>query len=140
MIAALGPPHRAEWIEALHSGPDERPIRLQLVEHARVIALFFRDLHRGLGLLQAAGIDPARACEREHSTPEQAFRAFVSWLQRAQEQRRLAACDIEVVASTILGSLHGHAFTAQIHGQKNAPASEEYVERFVNVLWSGIGV
>ncbi|MEO1270263.1 MAG: TetR/AcrR family transcriptional regulator [Myxococcota bacterium] len=144
MIAALGPPQKVEWIVVLDSGPDDRPIRTQLVEHARVIASFFRELHQGLGLLQAAGIDPARACgpTRDHSTPEQAFRAFVSWLQRAQEQGRLADnCDLEIVASTILGSLHGHAFTAQIHGQENAPpASDEYIERFVNVLWHGIGV
>lgn len=144
MIAALGPPQKVEWVAVLDSGPDERPIRTQLVEHVRVIASFFRELHRGLGLLQAAGIDPARACERtrvDHSTPEQAFRALVSWLQRAQEEGRLADCDLETVASTILGSLHGHAFTTQLHGRESAPpASEEYVERFVNVLWRGIGV
>ena len=144
MIAALGPPPNVEWMTALEQGPDARPIRTQLVEHAQVIAAFFRGLHRGLGLLQAAGIDPARACERpsfEHSTPEQAFRLVVAWVRRAQEAGHLTDCDLEIVASTVLGSLHGHAFTAQIHGPESAPpASQEYVERFINVLWRGIGV
>ena len=143
LIAALGPPRQVEWLAVLDAGPDERPIQTQLVEHAQVIASFFRELHRGLGLLQAAGIDPGRACEQpavDNVTPEQAFRTFVAWLRRAQEQGRLADCDLETLASTILGSLQGHTTTSQIHPRADGPlASEEYVERLVNMLWLGIG-
>ncbi|MEO1035954.1 MAG: TetR/AcrR family transcriptional regulator [Pseudomonadota bacterium] len=144
LIAALAPPEKVAWIADLESGPDERPIQTQLVEHVRVIASYFREVYVGLGLLQAAGIDPTKACEQtraDHAAPEQAFRAVVSWLQQAQEQGRLAECDVETVASSILGSLHGHAFITQLRGMANAlPASDEYVERFVSVLWRGIGV
>ncbi|MEM7602531.1 MAG: TetR/AcrR family transcriptional regulator C-terminal domain-containing protein, partial [Verrucomicrobiota bacterium] len=67
--------------------------------------------------------------------------SLVSWLQQAQGEGRLAHCDVEIVASIILGSLQGHAFTNQIHGQNNVPSnSEEYVERLINSMWNGIGV
>ncbi|MCB9763868.1 MAG: TetR/AcrR family transcriptional regulator [Alphaproteobacteria bacterium] len=144
LIAALGPPKKVPWVAELESGPDERPVRQQLVEHAQVIATYFRELQRGLGLLQAAGIDPSRAFESkedEESQPAQAYRTFVGWLQRARDEGRIADCDIETVASTILGSLHGYAFTARVcSGAKEPAEGEHYVERFIDILWSGIGV
>lgn len=142
MIAALGPPKRVDWIEDLNSGPDTRPLLVQLIAHAKVIASFFRQLSRRLDLLKAAGIDTMKICEQggSDSTPsEQAFHAFVSWLRRAQKQGLLANCDVEIVASIILSSLQGHAFTSQILKQACVPDDDEYVERFINLLWEGIG-
>jgi len=37
--------------------------------------------------------------------PLQAFRALTLWLRRAQKQGRVAKCDVETLASTILGAL-----------------------------------
>ncbi|WP_163866597.1 TetR/AcrR family transcriptional regulator [Myxococcus eversor] len=142
MLAALGPTKEIEWVVALDKGPDKRPIREQLIEHAKVMSHFFQDLQAGFGILQAAGIDPGkahRACTGE-SGPEQAYRALVSWLTRAQQQGRLARCDVGTLASTILAALQGWAFTARIcGGPARAAASGDYVERFIDVLWNGIG-
>jgi AcrR family transcriptional regulator len=142
MIAALGPPKKVPWVAALDAGPDDRPLRDQLVEHAKVMSAYFQELQTGLGVLQAAGIDPAKAYRKYkggESPPVQAYRAFVAWLQRAQRKGRLAECDIETLASTILGSLHGWAFTARVCGASTAPAAgESYVERFIELLWNGI--
>ncbi|MEO1696480.1 MAG: TetR/AcrR family transcriptional regulator [Planctomycetota bacterium] len=142
LIAALGPSEDVEWISAVNEGPDERPIQAQLVEHARSIASYFREMQQRLGLLQAAGIDPARVCgstNAQSSSPERAFQAFVAWLQRAQDDGRIADCNAETVASTVLGSLHGHAFLTQTLGLNRAlPPGEDHVEQLVNVLWSGI--
>jgi AcrR family transcriptional regulator len=142
MIAALGPPKKVPWVAALEAGPDERPIRDQLIEHARVMSAYFQQLQAGLGVLQAAGIDPAKAYRghKGESPPVQAYRALVAWLERAQSQGRLASCDVETLASTILGSLHGWAITARVCGESTAPAAgERYVEHFINLLWDGIG-
>jgi len=142
MLAALGPPDAIEWVGALNAGPDTRPIREQLVEHAKVMSDFFQDLQAGLGILQAAGIDPRKAYrERKgESAPEQAYRALVGWLERAQRQGRLAKCDVDTLASTILGALHGWALTARVcGGSTSAAASDRYVERFIELLWNGIG-
>lgn len=68
-----------------------------------------------------------------------AYRALVAWLERAQKEGRLAACDAETLASTILG-VHGWAFSARVCGHSTAPAAgNRYVERFIEVLWNGIG-
>jgi hypothetical protein len=107
-----------------------------------VISAYFHDLQAGLAVLQAAGIPPGKAYEgREGEMPaEQAFRALSAWLQRAQNQGRLAPCDIETLTSTILGALHSWAFTARVCGQPTtAAAAERHVERFIDLLWDGIG-
>jgi AcrR family transcriptional regulator len=142
MIAALGPPREVPWVAALEAGPDDRPIRKQLVEHAKVMSAYFQDLQAGLGVLQAAGIEPGKAYQgrKGEPPPVRAFRALIAWLGRAQGQGRLAACDVETLASTILGALHGWAFTARVCGHSTASAAgERYVERFIELLWDGIG-
>jgi AcrR family transcriptional regulator len=142
MLAALGPPTKVPWVAALDAGPDDRPLPEQLVEHAKVMSAYFQELQAGLGVLQAAGIDPKKAYRglKGESPPVQAFRALVGWLERAKSKGRLADCDVETLASTILGSLHGWAFTARVCGGSTAAsAGERYVERFIELLWDGIG-
>lgn len=144
MLAALGPPKEVAWIETLDAGPDEmRPVREQLVEHAKVMSAYFRELQAGLGVLQAAGIDPAKAYRgrtKGASPAAQALRALVGWLERAQKRGHLGRCDIPTLASTILGALHGWAFTARVCGEStSAAAGDRYVERFIELLWNGIG-
>lgn len=143
MIAALGPPAEVPWVKALEAGPDERPIRQQLLEHAKVMSAFFQDLQAGLGVLQAAGIDRGKVFRRSKSVaaPEKAFHALVAWLERAQSQGRMANCDAKTLASSILSALHGWAFFARVRGKSTASATgERYVERFIELLWDGIGV
>jgi AcrR family transcriptional regulator len=142
MLAALGPPKDIPWIAALNDGPDKRPIRDQMLAHAKVIAAYFQELQAGLGVLQAAGIDASKAYKvrKGEAPPVQAFRAFVGWLERAQKAGRLGECDVEALASTILAALHGWAFTARVCGEStSAAAGERYVERFIELLWRGIG-
>jgi AcrR family transcriptional regulator len=141
MIAALGPPDEVPWVKVLEAGPDDRPIREQLIEHVTVISTYFQGLHLGLSMLQAAGISPAKACRarKGKTSPEKAYRALVAWLHRAQKQDRLAQCNVEALASTILGALHGRAFSARVRDETTTPAANErYVEYFVQLLWDGI--
>lgn len=143
MIAALGPPERIPWVATLEAGPDERPIRQQLLEHAKVMAAYFEELQAGLSVLGAAGIASAPVCDEaeEGSSPAQAFQALAAWLRRAQAQGRLAECDVETLTSTILGALHNFAFKRQVCSQPICPSDKErHVERFIDLLWSGIGV
>jgi AcrR family transcriptional regulator len=142
MLAALGPPKDVPWAAELDAGPDDRPIREQLVEHVKVMSAYFQDLQAGLGILQAAGIEPEKAYRgrKGESQPVKAYRALVAWLERAQKEGRLATCDAETLASTILGALHGWAFSARVCGHSTAPAaSNRYVDGFIDLLWNGIG-
>lgn len=141
MIAALGPPAEIAWVAALEAGPDERPIRDQLVEHAREMSIYFKELQAGFGLLEAAGIDPGKAhggCAGK-SAPEQAYRALVGWLERAQQKKRLGKCDVETLAATLLGALQGRHFTARVCGLSTShTAGKDYVERLIELLWNGV--
>lgn len=146
MLAALGPPtEKVSWVAALEGGPDARPVRAQLVEHARVMSTFYQDLQAGLGVLQAAGIDVAKAHKARKkdqgvSAPEQAYGALVGWLERAQAQGRLGRCDVHTLASTLLGALQGWAFTRRVCGlPAGNAAAKDYVERLVELLWNGVG-
>jgi AcrR family transcriptional regulator len=143
MLAALGPPAEIPWIAALEAGPEDGPVFAQLVAHAKVMSAYFQELQAGLGMLEAGGIDPRKAYKRRKGEPPpvQALRALVGWLERAQAQGRLARCDVETLAATILGSLRGWAATARVCGESTSPASgERYVERFIELLWNGVGV
>jgi AcrR family transcriptional regulator len=142
MIAALAPPEKVPWIGALEAGPDERPIPEQLVEHGKVMSAYFQKLQAGLAVLNAAGITRATILRgrKGEPPPVQAFRALTSWLRRAQGEGRMAKCDVETLAATIIGALHSWAFTARICRQSVAPAAgERHVERFIALLWDGIG-
>jgi AcrR family transcriptional regulator len=140
MIAALAPSEKVGWIAALEAGPNDRPIREQLVEHGTVIAAYFQELHAGLAVLQAAGVKPGRRARKGESPAAHALRALTGWLQRAQNQGRLAKCDVDTLAATILGALHGWALTARLCGESTtAAAGERHVERFIDLLWTGIG-
>jgi AcrR family transcriptional regulator len=141
MIAALGPPEKVPWVAALDAGPDDRPIREQLLEHCRVMAEYFQHLQAGLAVLQAVGITPGKIFRSRKGDPPpvQAFRALTAWLQRAQHQRRLARCDAETLTITIFGALQNRGFTARLCGQATGSgAAERHVEHFIALLWSGI--
>ena len=142
MIAALGPPEEIPWVAALEAGPDSRPIREQLLEHGKVMSAYFENLQAGLAVLHAAGITREKVfrSRKGEPPPAQAVRALTAWLRRAQSRGRMANCDVETLATTILGALHNWAFIARVSGQSTAPAaSDRHVERFIDLLWNGIG-
>ncbi|MCA9488607.1 MAG: TetR/AcrR family transcriptional regulator [Myxococcales bacterium] len=142
LLAALGPPAEVPWIRTLEGGPDERPIREQLVEHGQIIAAFFRELHAGLSMLRCAGVDPDRALHTCSGTsaPERAYAALVAWIERAQQAGRLADCDANTLSATILGALQGRATSQQVCGVQQAADEAAYVRQLVDLLWVGIGV
>lgn len=136
MIAALGPPEDLPWVAELERGPDARPIRTQLAAHAQAMAAFFEQLQAGLAVLHAAGIGRKQAWGRRKGPPPplQAHRALVGWLRRAQEQERLGPCDVDLLASTVIGALNGWALNARLAGQAGEPPAE----RLVDLLWNGV--
>jgi AcrR family transcriptional regulator len=78
MISALGPLGKVPWVAAIERGPDDSPIRHQLVDHCTVISAHFQKLQFGLAILHAAGITVEDALRGRKGTPPpaQAFRAL----------------------------------------------------------------
>jgi hypothetical protein len=144
MIAALAPPKTVEWLSVLDAGPDDRPIVDQLVQLSMVMAEYFEDAHAGLTVLMASGVRPEEVFSTrsfKDSVPMRAFTALTGWLKSAQSQGRTAECDVEMLASTIIGSLHNRAFAIRVFGEtKPSYPIHKYVEMFISQLWNGIGV
>lgn len=140
MIAALGPPARLPWAALLDAGPDERPIRDQLVEVGRAMSAYFRDLAPGLAVLRAAGITPERVFEgRAEPPPVQAYRALAGWLGRARRAGRIDAVDVDALTATILGAMLGRTSMVQICDRRPAQGGDErFVEQLFDLLWRGI--
>jgi AcrR family transcriptional regulator len=140
LIAALGPPEEVPFARELSAGPDERPIREQLVEVGLILSSYFQELSAGIAVLQAAGI-PRRKVIGKHKDPPpaQALRALSAWLARARREGRIGPCDVEVLATTLIGALHSRAFAARACGCELSPEDgSAFVERFVDLLWTGI--
>ncbi|OUJ10993.1 TetR/AcrR family transcriptional regulator [Acetobacter sp. DsW_063] len=143
MLAALGAPKEIQWIATLESGPDNRPIREQIIEIACKISAFFEDLHAGFTVLQGSGIATDALCSEEdpeESAPARAFRALTEWIGRAQDQGKLARSDAQVLASTLLGVLHNRAFSSRICGDPDSEKTTDatHVANVVTLLWDGI--
>ncbi|WP_249201792.1 TetR/AcrR family transcriptional regulator [Acetobacter thailandicus] len=143
MLAALGAPKDIHWIGTLEAGPDNRPVKEQLVEIACTIAVFFENLNAGFSVLQASGIDTDALCtgdNPETSAPARAFRALTEWIGRAQQQEKLAYCDAQVLASTLLGVLHNRAFSNRVCGEggSDRATDKSHVADVITLLWDGI--
>ena len=142
MIAALGPPRVLPWAAHLAAGPDDRPVRAQLVEMGAIMSDYFVDLAAGLAVLRGAGIGPARIRRsrgRGEPTPIQAFRALSQWLRRARAREMIGDVDIATLTSTIISALHHRAFAGQMGGVSGPGGSTRaWLIRFVDLLWGGI--
>jgi AcrR family transcriptional regulator len=140
MIAALGPPLRLPWAPLLETGPDERPIRDQLVEIGRAMSAYFKDLSPGFAVLRAAGITAERVFEgRDEPSPVQAYRALSGWLRRARAAGRIGEVDLDALTATILGAMLSWTQTVQLCDRPpGRGGGERFVEQFFELLWRGI--
>jgi len=141
MVAALSPAMEIPWLKTLDAGPDERPVLTQLVELCGVMSSYFEHVQSGLSLLAAAGIavDHQALKLDGQSRPALALQALSRWLRRAQGAGRIAECDVDVLAVTILGAMQNWSLTTRVCGLvKPAGGSEKYIAQFVQLLWSGI--
>lgn len=138
LLAALGPPAEVPWLAALAAGPTEGPIRTQLVEHGRAISAYFEELQAGFSVLRSAGLRVEQDGRRKGG-PVDAFHTFVAWIRRAQEAGRLAPCDAEALASTLLGAIHGRALTDRVCGREGHAGGGDHVAQLIDLLWEGIG-
>ncbi len=139
MIAALAPPQILPWAARLSEGPDERPIREQLIEIGVVMSDYFTHLAAGLSVLRAAGIGPEKLFRRgSEPPPVQAFRALSGWLKRARRRGLIGDVDIAALTSTMIGALHNRSFTRSMSDRPSPGVGRAWVARFVDLLWSGI--
>ena len=139
MLAALSPAAEPPFLHTLLDGPDERPVEDQLATIVRDANCYMAELIPRLHVLRAAGLDPRDILARYPVPPPlRTHQALCGWLARCREQGRIRDVDPNVVATVLLGALHGRAFFEQVVGQTTAPTHESTIRSMVDLLWAGL--
>lgn len=140
MLAALMPPERPAWIQAVERGPDERPVQQQLQEIARSIADFFDTLIPRIATIKASGLDMAKLlnCRYEVPPPLRGATALIAWLQALKDQGRIGPCDPTTTALMLIGALQGRAFLSHIMDASDPGLLTYHPDQLVENLWRGI--
>ncbi len=139
MLAALRPPDCPTWIEAVASGPDERPAVEQLRELVERIDRFFEQMMPAIHLLRAAGIDPMTVMQGfDVPPPTLAHRTLTAWFSRLHEQGRARIPHPQSAALAFLGAIHSRRMLQHLLGDHGPQTEPEYLDNVVDLFWNGI--
>lgn len=141
LFRALAPPPKPAWIDILEAGPDERPLRDQLVEITHAMLVFFRDMTPCISILRASGVDLHEMVGKRYEVPPpvRGQQAIAAWFQRAVAEGRIRAVDPDALSFVLLGSLQSRAFLQHVAGvQFPMRDPEAYVDDIIDVIWRGI--
>lgn len=140
MLTAVAPADDASWIPLVEAGPDDRPVRDQLVEIMQELEAFFVQMARQISVLRFSGVDPRDLMSRyEEAPPLRDIRVLAGWLERASEQQLIAPTDSRAMAMMMLTSMHGPAMLTDMMGHHpTGHSSAEYVKFVVNTLLHGL--
>lgn len=140
MLRALLPPPEPAWLETVRGGPDERPIRDQLVEIGMAAGLFFEEMTPAMMMLKASGIaDSEMLCRYELPPPARALQMLTAWFQAAMDQGRIRPVKAMDLALSFMGVIHGRGFLKHVAGAWIPfGALEDTIRQHVDVLWRGL--
>lgn len=123
------------WHAAAEAGPDERPVRTQLLELAEVIYASLQRLVPCVAVLRAAGV-PMELEAVEEPAPVRSRRVLTGWFTRASERGLLSAPKPEHAADLLIGALQFRPFYQHISRQSFAPEEDRaYLEFCLETLW-----
>ena len=137
--AALAMPE-PRWVQAVSSGPDDRPARDQLQAIGHEMLLFFRELVPRVAVLRSAGFKPECMFEgQDEPPPVRSHRALSGWFRAAMERGAIRDSNPDVLAFVFLGPFQSRAFWAHTAGA-DASAEEDaaFVAAMIDVFWRGI--
>ncbi len=139
MLAALAP-SRPPFADALDQGPDDRPIRDQLLDLATSMSSFFDATFPCFAVLKASGIHDdtfLKPADGGLPMPLRTHRALERWLTAAQHRGAIRAIDPNSVATLVMGAIHSHAFLRHFLGA-DVGSTPDHVRQMVDVVWTGI--
>lgn len=140
MVRALAPPAVPDWLAMVDAGPDDRPVREQLMEIGATVGSFLRDLTPCVSILRASGVDLHAVFARyEVPPPVLGHKALSAWFARAMEAGLLRRSDPDAAAFMLLGSFQVRVFMQHVVGYAPVPSDGEvYAASVVEVLWKGL--
>lgn len=126
------------FIKSLEHGPDDRPVREQLLERALEIDAFFAKAMPAIAMLKAAGFCPGDVFKDQKVPPPiRALGALRSFFESLRAQGRVAFDESEAVAVAFMGSLQArHALRAFLPGYPSG--GPNYLETLVDTTLDGI--
>lgn len=136
---AMGiPSYKAERLEARMGAGDPKENLVELCHET--IAFFRKLLPRVTMLLAHPSFNPADCIrENKHAQPLVVLRSVRDHFAAEMKLGRIRACDPEVVARMIIGSLHHLVFFEMLGVQEVMPMpTEHYVQGLVDVVWKGL--
>jgi AcrR family transcriptional regulator len=128
------------WLPLVEAGPDGRELRGQLLEIARTVDAFFRQIVPAIAVLREAGITPEEwKINGKEAPPARTHDVMKGWFRKAQEQGRLREGDPGVMAGVFLAGMQHRYFLAHVTGQSVPPQDEDpWCERLVDLFWNGV--
>lgn len=144
MLAALAPPQHPEWVVRVRRGPDDRPLREQLLEIANRATAFLAEIVPCVTVLRASGVAPETLLSRyaEGPPPLLAYEALRGWFERARDAGLIrSVISPEVAANQFLGAMHLPAYLSHIgmsHGGAPVTVSFPPLAEMVDLLARGL--
>ncbi|MEO0811276.1 MAG: helix-turn-helix domain-containing protein [Myxococcota bacterium] len=124
MLAALTPPQHPEWVRHVESGPDDRPLRDQLLDLAGRATQFLSEIIPCVTVLRSSGVDPQTLMQRYQKGPPPmlALQALTGWFERARDTG-LVDSDFSprVAANLFLGAMHLPAYLSHLASHSDRP-------------------
>lgn len=141
LLAALAPLQPdLSWIHAIARGPDDRPIREQLLGLALTLADFFSEVGRTAAILQWNGVSAREWMSRyETPPPVLGIAAVRAWLSAAAAQGRVSLRDPEAAAVMFIGMVQFRGGLVAALGDAAEASRPAYLARLVDGFCAGIG-
>lgn len=127
-----------QFVLNLERGPDDRPVREQMLERAREIDAFFVKAMPAMSMLKAAGFCPAEVFQDQPvPAPIRTVRALRAWFDTLREQGRVRFDNAEATAVAFLGALQArHAVRSFLPSYPSGGSN--YLESLVDTMLQGI--
>lgn len=140
-IAALRPPDKPEWIDALMAGPRPGDFPTQMLEMFTRISEFMATVVPCMMALRESGISHDRIFTSDRRHPELAIKAIKHWLDSAKKLNLISSGETETAAFAMLGALQTRAFFAHVVRKRFSPSSDRrYLEQLTDMFCRALGV
>lgn len=140
MVAALKQVMLSSSVPELLSGPDDRPVEIQLTELLHQVCEFYIEMARRMSVVRWKSEDFQELMKQyDEPPPVQNMKLVADWLERAWKRGLIRKCDFRGIALMLLSSLHGAAMLTDMLGHHpSGHTSSGYVKVLVKTLLHGI--
>ncbi len=133
MLAALTPPARPAFLDAVEDGPDARPLEVQLRELLERVLGHFSETLPCMIALRESGISPDKFLSRKQ--PQAVLGALESWLAAARDRGLAGDADFEAVATAMAGAMQSRVFLSHLlQRELTAAAQRGYVAEIARLF------